>query len=264
MKKRVLSAIIMIIIVVPVIYFGGNIFRLGVGILSILALKEIFDLKKSHNELPFLVQFIGMVALLFLVLAEYDGAYSILFGLTYKGIAILLLSLLVLSLFYSDNKYTTKDAFFLIGTILLLGTSFNTMILIRMIDIYLFVYLIIIFVLTDTFAMFGGMLFGKHKLCPKISPKKTIEGSCLGSLLGSSGALVFYHYIISPLNFKIIVATICLSIIGQFGDLIFSKIKRENGIKDFSNMIPGHGGILDRLDSSIAIMLGFLIFYSFI
>lgn len=261
MKKRILSAIVMLAIVIPVVWIGGDLFRLGVGIVSILALKELLDLKKSHHALPYLVQLVAVITLLFIVLAEYDG-YSILFGITYRGIAILLLALLGLSVFYDEKKYTATDALFLIGSVVLLGTAFNAMILARMTDLYLFIYLILIFIFTDTFAMFMGMAFGKHKLIPKVSPKKTVEGSVLGSIIGTVVACVFYHFLISPITVGVVLVTLALSIIGQIGDLIFSKIKRENDIKDFSNLIPGHGGILDRLDSTIAIMLGFLIFYA--
>ena len=261
MKKRILSAIVMLIIVIPVIWLGDEVFRIGVGIISLLALKEILDLKKSHKPYPYFVQFIAMVSLLLLVLTEYDG-YSILYGITYRGIAILLLSLLGLTVFYDEKKYSSQDAFFLVGSILLLGTAFNAMILARMFDLYLFLYLILIFIFTDTFAMFMGMLFGRHKLIPKVSPKKTVEGSVLGSLIGTVVAVVFYHFLVAPISISIIIVTLLLSIIGQIGDLIFSKLKRENNIKDYSNLIPGHGGILDRLDSTIAIMLGFLIFYT--
>ena len=263
MKKRIISAIIMLLIVIPVIWYGKDLFRLGVGIISILVLKELLDLKKSHHKYPYLVQLISMVMLLFLVLSEYDG-YSILFGITYRGIALLLLSLLGLTLFYRDEEYTIRDAFFLIGCVILLGTAFNAMILARMVDLYLFIYLLLIFAFTDTFAMFMGMAFGRHKLIPKVSPKKTIEGSVLGSIIGTVVACVFYHFLVNPITISVIFVTLLLSVIGQIGDLIFSKIKRENEIKDFSNLIPGHGGILDRLDSTIAIMLGFLIFYPFL
>ena len=80
------------------------------------------------RDSPMFVSLVSVVALLLLVLAEYDG-YSILFGVTYRGIAILLLSLLGLSVFYDEKKYTATDALFLIGSILLLGTAFNAMIL---------------------------------------------------------------------------------------------------------------------------------------
>ena len=158
--------------------------------------------------------------------------------------------------------YYFITSFFLVGSILLLGTAFNTMIFVRMFSLTKFIYLILIFILTDTFAYFGGKAFGKHKLIPHVSPNKTIEGSVIGSLIGTIGASIFYHYLVNPINYKVIIATFILSIIGQIGDLLFSKLKRENDIKDFSNLIPGHGGILDRLDSTIAIMLGYLLLYS--
>lgn len=261
MKKRILSAIIMLLICIPIIYFGDKSFRIGIAVVSMLALREMIDLKKSHHKIPKLVELISYIALLFIVLAEYEG-YSILFGITYKGIAILLLSILSLCLFYKKEEYTATDALVLIGTILLLGTAFNTMILVRNLGLWDFCSLILIFILTDTFALFCGMAFGKHKLIPHVSPNKTWEGSIGGTLIATIGVSVFYHYLVSPVTWKIVLGILILSVIGQIGDLIFSKIKRENNIKDFSNLIPGHGGILDRLDSTITIMLGYLIIYS--
>ncbi len=260
MKKRIISAIVMLIITVPIIYYGGNIFKIGVGLVSILALKEILDLPKSHSNLPVLVKLIAMISLLLLIYADYEGL-SIMYGITYKGIAILLISLLGLSCFYKEN-YTANDALFLIGSVLLIGTSFNTMILVRAFSLYKFIFLILIFILTDTFAFCGGKLYGKHKFLPKVSPNKTIEGCLSGLIMGTIGSSIFYHYLINPISIKVIIGIVLLSIIGELGDLIFSKLKRENDIKDYSNLIPGHGGILDRLDSTIAIMLGYLILYS--
>lgn len=261
MKKRILSAIVMLLICVPIIYFGDKAFRIGIAVVSMFALKEMIDLKKSHHRIPILVELISYLTLLFIVLAEYEG-YSIMFGVTYKGIAILLLSILTLSLFYKKDEYTATDALVLIGSIVLLGTAFNTMILVRNLGLWKFCSLILIFILTDTFALFCGMAFGRHKLIPHVSPKKTWEGSIGGSLIATIGVSIFYHYLVKPITWQVIVGILILSIIGQIGDLIFSKIKRENDIKDFSNLIPGHGGVLDRLDSTIAIMLGYLIIYS--
>ncbi|MBF1054203.1 MAG: phosphatidate cytidylyltransferase, partial [Parvimonas sp.] len=104
---------------------------------------------------------------------------------------------------------------------------------------------------TDTFAYLFGMIFGKHKLYPSISPKKTVEGS-IGGIIGSLLLLILFNIFVLKYNFTfIIVSGILLSIVAQIGDLFASKIKREIGIKDFSNIIKGHGGFLDRFDSII-------------
>ena len=102
---------------------------------------------------------------------------------------------------------------------------------------------------TDIFAYFTGYLFGKHKLCPAISPKKTIEGA-IGGVFGSVILSFAFIMIIQPdLLFHAIVIGVLGSIISQFGDLTASIIKRKIGIKDYGNLIPGHGGVLDRFDS---------------
>ena len=139
------------------------------------------------------------------------------------------------------------------------------MYLIRNKDINVLIYLFLITTLTDTFAYFGGRLFGKHKLIESISPNKTIEGSIIGSLIGTILPSAFYLYMISPGEYFIIIIlfTFVLSIIGQIGDLIFSKVKRHYKIKDFSNIMPGHGGILDRFDSITFVIIGYIILINF-
>lgn len=106
------------------------------------------------------------------------------------------------------------------------------------------------------------MLIGRHKLLPEVSPKKTWEGSIGGTVMGTLVGVCYYVTVIDP-NVSmvgIILTTVFLSILGQFGDLVFSSIKRYFGKKDFSQIMPGHGGILDRLDSIIFVVLGFMFF----
>ena len=100
----------------------------------------------------------------------------------------------------------------------------------------------------------------------KISPNKTIEGLIGGTLMGTFIPMVFYLTVINPnISMQILfIVTISLSLIGQLGDLVFSAIKRHYKVKDFSNLIPGHGGILDRFDSIIFVILGAVLFLSII
>lgn len=103
---------------------------------------------------------------------------------------------------------------------------------------------------SDTGAYFAGMMFGKHKLIPRLSPKKTIEGSIGGIVLGSAMGIGFAE-IMGILNHQwtMIAAIIIMTMTSQIGDLIFSAIKRYFEVKDYSRLLPGHGGILDRIDS---------------
>jgi len=105
----------------------------------------------------------------------------------------------------------------------------------------------------DSFALFGGMLLGKHKIAPRVSPNKTVEG-CISGLIFSAVAGVVLYFIFQgygiPVWIFIVISMIC-STAGQVGDLAASLIKRWVGVKDYSNLIPGHGGVMDRVDSML-------------
>ena len=124
------------------------------------------------------------------------------------------------------------------------------------------IYLLLITTMTDIFAYVTGMLIGKHKLLEVISPNKTWEGTIGGTIMGVFVSAMFYHTVIDPEFSKVylLLISLFLSILGQYGDLVFSAIKRYFGKKDFSNIMPGHGGVLDRLDSLIFVLLGFVFF----
>ena len=107
---------------------------------------------------------------------------------------------------------------------------------------------------TDSFAYFCGRLFGKHKLCPSVSPKKTVEGS-VGGTVFTVVIGILYGFMISKYNdiqvnyIALAVLSLICAVVSQLGDLTASTIKREKGIKDFGNIMPGHGGFMDRFDS---------------
>lgn len=108
----------------------------------------------------------------------------------------------------------------------------------------------------DTMAYYTGMLFGKRKLCPEVSPKKTVEGA-IGGILGSIVGLIIWKIFNFQINISIpqlIVLGIFGGIVSQLGDLSASLIKRYVGIKDYGKIMPGHGGVLDRFDSILFII----------
>lgn len=130
--------------------------------------------------------------------------------------------------------------------------------------VFLILFLLFSACFTDTFAYFTGSFLGKHKLCPKISPKKTIEGA-IGGVLGCILVNVILYAVYDNLVFAnpvhnylaIVLISVVLSVVGMCGDLTASLIKRNYGIKDFGNLIPGHGGIMDRFDSILFVCAAF-------
>lgn len=149
-----------------------------------------------------------------------------------KTVIYILLTFLVLVVSYNNSKiYGVNDAFYLVGGLLILYFGFNCIIELRNTNYKILVYLLLITIMTDTFAYIVGVLLGKHKLIPEISPKKTIEGLLGGLLFGSIIPIIYYINTFNDINIMLIVRTIILSLTSQFGDLVFSSIKRNYHIK---------------------------------
>ena len=254
MKKRIISAIIMSLIFIPLLLIGNLPFVIFVTILGIGAVYELLKLKPN---LPLIIKILTYIETILLILMDklkFTNNISLIL------IIMLLVNLSLLVFIDDKDKYNYKDAFYLLGLVLFLGLSFRNFIYLRDDSLYILVYLLLITVVTDSFALFTGKLLGKHKLAPNISPNKTIEGSIGGSLFGTISASIFYLLVINnKYLFLTIITTLLLTIIGQLGDLIKSSIKRYENIKDFSTLIPGHGGIIDRLDSIIFVMMTYIL-----
>lgn len=258
MRQRIISAILMIIICVPFLILGGVYFKIFASILAEMCLYELLKYKKN---IPISLKIISYLFLGFLLLGREKIGISL-----EHCILLFILTYLFTLVFVNDSKsYNYNDAFFLIGIIVFFGISFQSIIEIRMQNLYKILYLLCISIITDSFALFFGKSIGKHKLAPSISPNKTIEGFIGGSFMGTVVATTFYRIAIGNTIdiILVILLTFLLSVIGQLGDLTKSSIKRTLEIKDFSNLIPGHGGVLDRLDSLIFISLSYLLLSRF-
>lgn len=262
MKTRIISAIIMCMVVIPILVIGGLPFKIMGIVLSICAMYEILRARSSKSGIPLVMRLISYLVIGSFV---YFGTTvdSVNYEFVYKIMADVFLIYFIPVVLINDTKeYSVTDALYVLGSTIFLGIAFNSFILISNNSMLYVIYLVLITVITDTFAYFTGYFIGKHKMCVKISPKKTWEGAVGGSVIGTIIPVLFYLcFINSSVNiFLLIGITLLLSVVGQIGDLFFSSVKRHYDIKDFSNLIPGHGGILDRLDSIIFVVVTFILF----
>ena len=256
MLIRIISGVIGIALAAFIVQTGGNVFA-GAGLLLAFgAWHEYCNAFREKGYKPTLVT--GMVLISVIWAGGWLGNDGFLVGATMFSV----LTVMLLTVLNHDN-FDVLSAVISVAGVFYIGLSFTHLVMLRFMGgeaviptclgdfqlgcAFLWIALIGTWA-SDTFAYFAGFAFGKHKLCEKISPKKTIEGF-LGGLIGTTASVaalgVFFGLDLSLMA----VLGFFICIVATLGDLVESVIKRYTGIKDSGNIIPGHGGILDRFDS---------------
>ena len=265
MKSRIITAIILILLVIPPIFLGGILYLIGISAILALSMHELLTVNKS----PIWVQILGISFVLGSTIYAYFNLDNIFINFNVLSIIIPLFTYFTIAIF--DKRRTLLDACYNTIATLLVTLFGVALVELRCTfeDANLLLYALITTVAVDTFALFIGCKFGKHKLNTRISPKKSIEGAVGGAIcgliIGTLFAILFpiTHTASSTFinigwepNFdlaymlNVFSLTAVLTIVGQIGDLAFSMIKRHYEVKDFSNILPGHGGFGDRIDST--------------
>lgn len=267
MLTRCISGAALVVIALATILCGGYILAAVLVAISCIGFYELSKACKLHTEKINALEIICYMAILafygITVLAGDDTLvllWIVLFFLGIMGVYV-----------FAFPKFRAEQIMAAFFCVIYAPVMFSFIYRIRMTEygIYLVWMVFIASWISDTFAYFTGMLLGKHKLAPMLSPKKSIEGS-VGGVAGSALAGALFGYLFSTkVGQEINIVVVCTilgalgSVISQIGDLAASAIKRNHDIKDYGNLIPGHGGIMDRFDSVIvtAPIIYFLIHY---
>ncbi|MFA1713018.1 phosphatidate cytidylyltransferase [Peribacillus frigoritolerans] len=256
MKQRIITAVVVAAIFIPLVILGGTPFLLTVYLLGSIGLYELMKMKKLR-VLSF-EAFLSHILLWVLLLPNEHIAF--LAEINYDKVQVFLIGVLLLLLYtvISKNRFTFDDAGFLVISILYLGIGFYFLFETRdSLGLGLIYILLTLFTIwaTDSGAYFIGKSLGKRKLWPEISPNKTVEGFIGGLISAMVVGVLFYAF--SSLDYtllQLLLISLIIGVFGQLGDLVQSAYKRHYGVKDSGKLLPGHGGILDRLDSVIFIL----------
>ncbi len=277
MAKRIVFGLIWAAFGITMLFLRNTpVLVFAMAALCVIATHELNHAVKLQNK-PVMV--LSLIASAVVPLYYEFGGYLQDIGLNLKAeylVCLYILALCIFMLFEYEKTEFSHIATVVIGS---LGVPFAITRLLYFRDIHkafpehnynenhgLFLILFAMFCawMTDVMAYFVGSFCGKHKLCPNISPKKTVEGA-VGGVVGCVISTVILYAVFTNLIFEtkennylaVILMTVFLSIISMCGDLTASVIKRNFGIKDFGKLIPGHGGIMDRFDSLIFVLVAF-------
>ena len=255
MITRIISGTIGIALAAYVIQEGGTIFCIAAAILAVLAWFEFTRAFSHRGGNPTLLS--GLLGIGGMLYGAYLGQLDmILLALMASAVLALLTSVIL------RGDVSVPDVCISVAGIVYIGLPFAHLIMLRDLSGAAYVTPIetfdlgtvmvwIMFIGTwasDSFAYFAGRSFGSHRLAPAISPNKTVEGF-LGGLIGTIAALVGLGYVLSMPLTQMAGLGAAIAVLGTFGDLVESLMKRHVGIKDSGAIIPGHGGIWDRFDS---------------
>lgn len=257
---RAISGAVYIVLLISATFYSSNSFLLFFGILLLIAVSEFCKLVNLKNIVPMLIA-VGLF-----ILCNLSNTIKT------NDILILLATLLVsvkAIFFLFDKKYKPIDSLskyvYLIGYLILpfvlitkipfVENSYNPNIIL---SIFILIWV------NDTFAFLVGKTFGKHKLFEKVSPKKTIEGFVGGFIFSIVAGIILAQFLMLQSYIHWIFIAVLTSVFGTLGDLVESKFKRIANVKDSGTIMPGHGGVLDRLDSIIFVAPIVFLFYQII
>lgn len=273
MRTRIISGLIALGILLLILFSGKTVFALSIFAISLVAIKEIYNAGKAGGFRPSLpIVYASSIAILI------SGLNGILFEIEHAKAGLLIMALiyiitaalLVLGVF-KFGEFRPQDIGFTLLSIFYVVFMFSFIPLIRNMENGIYIIWIIFIGAwgTDTIAYFSGVTFGKHKILPKVSPKKSLEGS-IGGALGCMLLTLGYGYFLVTKNIVSIplihfaILGLLNGILSQVGDWIASAIKRTVNIKDYGKIMPGHGGILDRFDSILFIAPILYLYFSII
>ena len=264
MKERTITSAVLLAIALLVVIFSGYIvYPLALSFLAVCAVFEILRVIGAHKKLALSIPAYLLAAALPVAAYFVEPGTVILFLMALAGcMFVYLLWLMGVSVF-SKGEIAFSRISEVFAAVIYVTVSITSLSLIRYLDRDVGVFaVVLVFVISwvcDTSAFAVGSLLGKHKLIPEVSPKKTVEG-CIGGILFSTLFCLLYglglDLIFKDMTVNYLVLAFCgavLSVVAQLGDLVASLIKREYGVKDYGKILPGHGGVMDRFDSVLAV-----------
>lgn len=316
LKKRIITGLIMAVVAFPCIILGNWLFFGFIVAVTILVAYELVHITKIEGKLRIAMYAIVITLLVLLInyiffknnweavkngesITAWEFVGNGFVNIELSSMLIILTAIIFFVFSFFTEKMTMFYVFYFITMLIVISLGIQSFLYLRFSpfaawkaadpnyfhnasfpyfeSLLLVLYLMIGVMMNDIGAYFVGMLFGKHKMNPRISPKKTWEGFVGGIVISAICSIVFalvFALVSKPilprftLNqfYWVVFISLVMPIAGDIGDFVFSAIKRNAGIKDFSNLLPGHGGVLDRIDSmlfaggSIAAMIALMDF----
>ncbi len=263
MLKRTMSGAAIVGILLLLLLFSDYIvYSVGLAVLATIAVYEMLRVMGAHKKLGIAIPSLILTPIFPILSFAFKDENRLQLILILAAAAFCYMLLLMSISVFSKGKIPFSKSAEVFCAVTYIMVSFTSLVLLRYVNDYGYLFFIMVFLITwisDVFAYLIGSKMGKHKLIPEVSPKKSVEGAVAGVVFAALFCLLFglgVDYFVKEIqvNYLVLGAMgVILSIVSQIGDLIASVIKREHGAKDYGKILPGHGGIMDRFDSVLAI-----------
>lgn len=240
--KRLATSLVVLMLLALMIYDINHIYKFAILVCASLASYEVLNMMTDNNKT--LNYTLAVILNIIIYLNNYVSITSDVYILIFSSITFSIISVI-------DKNFATKSFISLVFTAYFIILPFS--IFYDIVDRYVLILVFLIAISSDVFAYLFGSLFGKHKLIERVSPNKTIEGSICSYIITVIITYFYINYFSLSVNSYYYIGLFLTPIVAQFGDLLFSKLKRNYNIKDYGYIFPGHGGIMDRFDSVLLV-----------